>query len=115
MREADAGRVSSFRDVLPANVLLLCGIFGNISIADIEHTIRAAPALCTPDAVVIWTRHRRAPDQTGHLRTVFEHNGFSEIAFEALATDTFTGVGVNRLSRPFTGAPSADPLFTFTR
>ena len=31
VRQADASLVSSFADVLPADVLLLCGIFGNVS------------------------------------------------------------------------------------
>ena len=31
VRQADAGLVSAFADVLPADVLLLCGIFGNVS------------------------------------------------------------------------------------
>src|ERR1700733_15162095 len=31
VRQADASRASQFADALPADVLLLCGIFGNIS------------------------------------------------------------------------------------
>ena len=46
MRQADAGRAASFADALPADVLLLCGIFGNVSDSDIERTVAAAPALC---------------------------------------------------------------------
>ena len=115
VREADASRVSNFADVLPANVLLLCGIFGNISITDIEGTVRSAPALCSAEAIVIWTRHRRPPDQTGHVRMLFQQHGFTEVAFDALDTDTYTGVGVNRLTRPSVVAQPDDPLFTFTR
>ena len=45
--------------LLPVDVLLLVGIFGNVSDVDIETTIRAVPRLCTNGAIVIWTRHRR--------------------------------------------------------
>ena len=38
VRQADASQVASFADALPADVLLLCGIFGNVSVADIERT-----------------------------------------------------------------------------
>ncbi len=48
VRHADASRVASFADVLPANVLMLCGIFGNVSADDIERTVGAAPALSRP-------------------------------------------------------------------
>lgn len=54
VREADASRLESFADALPADVLLLCGIFGNVSEADIERTAAAAPALCAAGATVIF-------------------------------------------------------------
>jgi hypothetical protein len=115
VRQADASKVSSFQDVLPANVLLLCGIFGNISTADIERTIKAAPALCAAGATVIWTRHRRLPDLTTHIRSVFHANGFDELAFDALDTETFTGVGVSRLRHRTSAALPDTPLFTFNK
>jgi hypothetical protein len=113
VRQADAGLVASFADALPAAVLLLCGIFGNVSDRDIQRTVEAAPALCHPDATVIWTRHRRPPDLTPRVRGWFAACGFEEIAFDALATDTLTGVGVNRLRRAAAAALPAGPLFTF--
>jgi hypothetical protein len=113
VRQADASLVTSFADALPAGVLLLCGIFGNVSESDIKHTVEAAPALCHPGATVIWTRHRRPPDLTPRVRGWFTASGFEEIAFDALGTDTMGGVGVNRL-RSAASAPMPDgPLFTF--
>jgi hypothetical protein len=114
VRQADASRPASYADALPAGVLLLCGIFGNVSAADIERTVAAAPALCAPGATVIWTRHRRTPDLTPQIRAWFTAGGFSEIAFEALGTETLTGVGVARLDQPPAAAAlPAGPLFTF--
>lgn len=113
VRQADASRVSQFADVLPADVLLLCGIFGNISARDIQRTVAAAPALCSNGATVIWTRHRRAPDLTPDVRAWFGASGFDEVAFEAIETSTLVGVGVNRLRQaPAAGLPD-EPLFNF--
>jgi len=81
VRHADAGRVASFADALPADVLMLCGIFGNVSETDIERTIVAAPALSAPGATVIWTRNRRPPDLTPRIRALFTAGGFEEVAF----------------------------------
>jgi hypothetical protein len=100
VREADASMVTSFADALPADVLLLSGIFGNVSDSDIKRTVDAAALLCADSATVIWSRHRRPPDVTVHMRAWFAGNGFEEVAFEALHTEFLTGVGVHRLTRP---------------
>jgi hypothetical protein len=113
VRQADAGLVASFADALPADVLLLCGIFGNVSDADIRRTVQASPALCRADATVIWTRHRRPPDLTPQIRAWFAEAGLAEIAFDALDTDVFTSVGVNRVGHAPAEAPPAGRLFSF--
>jgi hypothetical protein len=113
VRVADASLVAGFADALPADVLLLCGIFGNVSDHDIERTIRAAPALCHPGATVIWTRHRRPPDLTPQVRAWFTESGFEDVAFDALETSVMIGVGVSRLARaPAAGWPGGR-LFAF--
>jgi hypothetical protein len=117
VREADASRPEEFADGLPADVLLLCGIFGNVSDEDIERTATAAPALCAPGATVIWTRHRRAPDLTPRIRDWFTDAGFDDVAFDALEAPTFNGlgVGVGRLREepPAAAGLPAGPRFTF--
>jgi hypothetical protein len=113
VRHADASLVDGFADALPADVLLLCGIFGNVSDRDIQRTVQAAGALCREGATVIWTRHRRAPDLTPLLRAWFADSGFQEIAFDAPGTDTLVGVGVHRLSCAPAAERPRQRLFTF--
>ena len=99
--QGDASVTSAYRDAVPANVLLLCGIFGNISHDDVRTTVAAASSLCAPGAIVVWTRHRRRPDQTSWIRGLFTEAGFVEIAFDSPGEDRFA-VGTHRLF--------ADPL-----
>jgi predicted RNA methylase len=113
VREADAAVVAGFADALPADVLLLCGIFGNVSHEDIRFTAEAAAAMCRPGGTVIWTRHRRAPDLTPQIRAWFAASGFDELAFDVLDTDRLMSVGANRLRRPGTAGLPDRPLFTF--
>ena len=54
--DGDAGDVSTYADVLPVDLLLLCGIFGNISVEDIERTVAAVPMMLADGGTVIWTR-----------------------------------------------------------
>lgn len=113
VREADAARVVGYADALPADVLLLCGIFGNVGEEDIQRTAMAASALCAPGATVIWTRHRRPPDLTPRIRGWFRAAGFDEVAFDTPDTEALTGVGVGRLAVPPPPGLPSGPLFTF--
>jgi hypothetical protein len=95
----DASRSDAYDGVVPADLLLVCGVFGNVAEADIRRTIGALPMLCAHDAVVIWTRHRKDPDLTPDIRAWFAEGGFEEVAFDT-AADVFFGVGTNRLAAP---------------
>jgi hypothetical protein len=94
-------------------VLLLCGIFGNVSDRDIRRTNQAAPDLCRAGTTVIWTRHRRSPDLTLRIRAWFASAGFGEIAFDALETDALTSVGVHWLGRDQAAGLPDGRLFSF--
>lgn len=100
----DASVTDAYAVAVPADLILLCGVLGNISAADIANTISRLPLLCAPAATVIWTRHRHPPDLTPYIRETFEQDGFAELSFED--SPPF-GVGVNRLlvaPQPFQGA-----------
>src|ERR1700733_14602858 len=58
-RDDVRGRLGGF---VPADIVLVCGIFGNISEDDIHNTVARLPALCGPNATVIWTRGTFVPD-----------------------------------------------------
>lgn len=90
----DASITDAYAGAVPADLILLCGVFGNISEAAIANTIRHLPRLCAPAATVVWTRHRHPPDLTPYIRETFDRAGFGELAFED--SPPF-GVGANRL------------------
>jgi hypothetical protein len=110
--QGDASVTSMYRDAVPANVLLLCGIFGNISHGDVRTTVAAASSLCAPGAVVVWTRHRRPPDQTPSIRDLFAGAGFDEVAFDSPGQDRFA-VGTHRLVADPLPYDDALTMFTF--
>jgi hypothetical protein len=91
---ADASLTDAYVGAVPADVIIICGVFGNISAPDIVNTIEQLGQLCAPNATVVWTRHRRPPDLVPHIRETFERCGFDELAFEEAPP---FGVGVNRL------------------
>jgi hypothetical protein len=92
---ADAGVTDAYAEAVPADLVLVCGVFGNIGDEDVERTVRSLPGFCARGAVVIWTRHRRPPDLTVDIRRWFAEAGFEPVAFDAPA-DFEWSVGVQR-------------------
>lgn len=92
---ADAGDTGEFRSALPIDLLLLCGIFGNIADEDIQKTIAAVPAICRSGATVIWTRHRREPDITPKIRGWFDAAGCNSTKFVSPGVNSFA-IGCER-------------------
>jgi len=99
VRVADAARVDGYADAAPADILLLCGLFGNISDEDIRHTVACSAALANRGATVIWTRHRRPPDLVPQIDAWFAAQGFATVFLSDPGLDF--GVGAHRA----TGAP----------
>lgn len=110
----DAGSTTAFATGVPAGLVLVCGVFGNIDDADVSRTIEHLPTLCSAGATVIWTRHRREPDLTPAIRGWFAGAGFEERGFFSPGREQFS-VGVHRLSGQPEAFRPAVRLFAFTR
>lgn len=110
---ADAGDFAAYRAAVPADLVLLAGVLGNISDQDVAATIAAMPRLCAQGATVIWTRTRRAPDLTPAVRRWFAEAGFAEQAFHAPEEVLFS-VGVHLFHGPSASPPPlSGRIFTF--
>ena len=117
VRQGDAGDVAVFADVLPVDLLLLCGIFGNISTADIRSTVAAVPGMLTAGGTVIWTRGWFGDeDLRPTIRRWVAETGLTEVAFDGEPERYGVGVARSRTDRP-SGAvvPTTTRLFTFIR
>jgi hypothetical protein len=110
--EADAGCTDAYAGAVPADIVLACGVFGNISDDDIHRTVAAFPSLCAPGAVVIWTRHRLEPDLTPQVRDWFRSAGFAEEAF-GVSDDALMAVGAHRLTGEALPFRAGQYLFRF--
>lgn len=106
VRCADAGLVDVYLDAVPAQVLLCCGVFGNVSLEDVRRTVEHLPSLLAAGGFVIWTRGRGtgATDPSEEVRDIFASNGFAEISFVA-PDDAGYRVGVHQLPAGTLPAP----------
>lgn len=113
VREADAGESDSYAGATPADLVLACGVFGNITDLDIRQTIDFLPRLCAPGATVIWTRTREAPDLVPTVCDWFAASGFA-LRFLSDPSEPY-GMGVHTLIDPPNPFASGKRLFTFVR
>jgi ubiquinone/menaquinone biosynthesis C-methylase UbiE len=111
--EGDAALTDNYQGLVPADVVLACGVFGNISDRHIERTIDTCRRLTKTGGTVIWTRHRGEPDVVPSICRWFEEREFDRLWLSD--PDAGFGVGVHR----FTGRPEplvlAQSMFTFAR
>lgn len=94
VRVGDAGAIDQYRSHVPADLVLVCGVFGNIPDADVERTIGHCTQLCRVGGHVIWTRHRRPPDLIPQICRWYEHHDFT-LQWLSDPAEGF-GVGVHR-------------------
>jgi hypothetical protein len=112
--DRDAGLSSSYLDAAPADLVLMCGVFGNLADADVHLLIEFLPALCRPGATLIWTRSRRAPDLTPSIRSWLADTRFTELSF--IAPPGMEGsVGTHRYDGEPRPLPAGQRVFSFVR
>lgn len=105
----------AYAGAAPADLVLLVGIFGNISNEDLQATISAAPQLCRAGATLLWSRGRSKEDLNPLVRGWFAEAGFTELSYLRLDSDNRPACGAMR----FDGDPQpfvpGQHLFTFVR
>jgi SAM-dependent methyltransferase len=106
----DASFVEAYAGLIPADLVLLCGLFGNITDDDIRATISAARGLTRTGGTVIWTRGRGEPDRVDWVASVFEENDFERVFVSAPGPRY--GVGEHRHTGPVLPLPPGS-MFTF--
>lgn len=107
----DAALTDHYQGMVPADLVLICGLFGNIADADIRRTVDTCPQLCATGGHVIWTRHRRAPDRVPSICAQFEGLSFDQCWLSG--DDTELAVGVHRFSGEPQPLEAGRSLFQF--
>jgi hypothetical protein len=115
VRTADAGNTDAYAGAVPADVLLLVGILGNVSDADVARTVRAVPQLCAAGATVLWSRGRAAGETNDDIRALFAEVGCVELAYAESGTGERAALGVQRFAGPPRELVPGQQLFTFLR
>ena len=92
----DASLTDAYAGAVPADLVLVCGVFGNITDADIRRTVACCAQLCATGGTTVWTRARRPPDLVPQICAWFGEDGF-ELSWLSDPEAGF-GVGVHRFT-----------------
>jgi hypothetical protein len=132
IRQADAGATDAYAGVSSADLVILVGVFGNIADADVRTTLILLPALCKPDALVIWslrqqTRRDQGPcgsprrqagsprrndyERVEKVREWFDAEGFCDVFTNR--ADAIFHVGAHRYVGEPPPLPAGHRFFTF--
>jgi precorrin-6B methylase 2 len=103
----DAALTDQYAELAPADLVLVCGLLGNISDADVERVLDHCTALCRTGGTVVWTRSRDlAPDLVPQVCAWLEERGFERLWVSDPSIPQ--SVGAHR----FTGEPRQLPTGT---
>ncbi len=95
--EADAGISDSYEGACPADLVMTCGVFGNVTEEDIRAMIASWRFLLARGGTVIWTRGALPGNDLRPLvRAWVREAGFVEVAFDGEPPPS-DGVGVAKL------------------
>jgi hypothetical protein len=108
----DAANSSLYADAVPCDLILACGMLGNIDPRGLPALIDDLSRLSAEGATVIWTYNRLDPQKAQALREMFAAAGFEEVAYEESSLGPEV-VGVSRLAGPPKEFRHDVTMFTF--
>jgi len=112
---ADAGDTDTYVDLVPADVVLMVGIFGNITDEDLRRTIETTPQFCRTGATLLWSRGRQHGDRNDAVRAWFAAAGFVEVDYAARDTGEKPALGAVRYDGQPVALVEGRRMFTFLR
>lgn len=115
VRTTDAGRSDAYAGAVPAEIVLLVGILGNINDGDLWRLIGFSPQLCAPGAILLWSRGLDGSDRNDEIRTRLADAGFTELDYATSGTEDAAALGVVRYDGPPVTLQPGQPLFRFRR
>jgi len=110
---ADAALTDQYAGLGPAYLVLVCGMFGNMTADDIRRTIGFCTQLCAHGGTVIWTRNRQEPDQVPRICDWFAEDGFALVWVSDPAEGW--GVGAHRFTANPVPLERGARMFRFIR
>ena len=86
----NAGLRETYNDIPQADIIIICGVFGHLSLLDIKSTISFIKHLLNENGFVIWSRHKFDNDISEDIKNIFKELNFNELAFVSPEDEPYT-------------------------
>ncbi|MEU6142997.1 class I SAM-dependent methyltransferase [Streptomyces sp. NPDC047081] len=107
----DAAETDHYTGLAPADLVLICGVLGNITDADVERLLDHCTRLCRAGGTVVWTRNRKDPDLVPRVCSWLEERGFVRLWLSEPAVKQ--AVGAHRFGGEPRPLPPGQRMFDF--
>ncbi|MCX4881778.1 MULTISPECIES: class I SAM-dependent methyltransferase family protein [unclassified Streptomyces] len=107
----DASLTDQYAGLAPADLVLVCGLLGNITDADVERVLDHCTQLCRTGGTVVWTRNRKEPDLVPRVCGWLEERGFERVWVSE--PGLVQAVGAHRHTREPRRLPLGERMFDF--
>lgn len=112
----DATLSSVYEGVVPADLVLVCGVFGNVpNETELQRLIHSLRFFCKPGGFTIWTRDLfvDGEQRLAQVRELLRESAFEEVSFKMTAVGNM-GVGTHRYLGESLPLPNDQQLFLFS-
>ena len=113
----DATDYVTYRNMAPADIVLVCGVWGHVPTPERKLLLRAIASLCKPNGVVIWTRGvSKGMHRLHEIEALFAESPTAwATARISLTSDKKWGVVTHRYCGQTLERPEAGRIFRFER
>jgi len=108
----DAGTTAVYAGAVPADLVVLCGVFANISPQDAARTAETLPSLCAPGGLVVWSTYGTRGTDAAQVLAVLAEAGFETVTVHESAEQGWT-VGAHRYRGETRHLPENTRFFRF--
>ncbi|WP_138498226.1 class I SAM-dependent methyltransferase family protein [Nostoc sp. PA-18-2419] len=110
----DATLATNYVGAVPADIVIVCGVFGNLTDGELNRLLDNLSFLSKTGAFVIWTRgHSNGIPYSDNVRKILSASGFEEVNFKLTATGDM-GVGIHQYRGENLPQPKEQKLFVFS-
>ena len=110
---ADATIYETYQGIAPADIVLLCGVWGHVPSHERTNVIRALACLCKPGGAVIWSRAvAKGMARLQQIQSLFATSSWEKVAV-TITPDKSWAVATHRYSGPTVELPPDGQIFHF--